>query len=99
MTGWGCLVLIALFPVGIFLRGVALQWLWLWFIVPFGLPVLTLPWSLGLSTAAHAFTGGGSSSSDSGDLSAGEKMVEAGVLMIGGPLLTLGLGWLIHLWM
>jgi hypothetical protein len=96
---WGCAVLVALVPVSIVLRGIVLQWLWLWFIVPFGLPVLTLPWALGLSTCVHAFAGTTSSSDADDGLSAGAKMVKSGLLMIGGPLLTLVGGWAIHLWM
>lgn len=96
--GWGCVILLALVPVGIFLRGLMLQWLWLWFVVPFGVTALSLPWALGLATVAHAFTAEGSDSDSKSD-DPGAAMVKAGFMMVGNPLLGLAIGWFIHLWM
>lgn len=96
--GWGCAVLIALVPVGIFLRGLMLQWLWLWFVVPFGVTALSLPWALGLATVVHAFAGAPHTPAEK-DPDQVAAMFKVGFLLIGNPLLGLLAGWVWHLWM
>ena len=55
--GWGCLAMVAVTPLSVMLRGAVLQQLWLWFIVPFGVVAIPLPWALGLSVLAYLIVG------------------------------------------
>jgi hypothetical protein len=97
---WGCLALLIAMPVGIFLRAVALSWLWLWFVVPFGIVQISLPWALGLSTLMHAFAGSPSSERDDDDSKKpGEKAALAVMLIVGNPIFALAVGYVIHAWM
>lgn len=56
MSTAGCIALLVLYPVGFALWAYTRVTLWAWFIVPFGLPPLTIPWSIGLGCVIAAFT-------------------------------------------
>lgn len=43
--------------IGIFFGGAALEQLWKWFVVPLGVPTISLPHALGLSATLHMFLG------------------------------------------
>jgi hypothetical protein len=51
----GCVVAIAAIPVGVILQGFVLCKLWFWFVHPLGVPDISIPQSLGLSTLAGLF--------------------------------------------
>lgn len=40
---------ILLYIPAMLLSGLVFMWLWYWFIVPFGVTALTLPWAMGIS--------------------------------------------------
>lgn len=53
---WGLIYLALMFPI-MFLRGLAIKLLWLWFIVPFGVPAIGLAWAVGLGILVVFITG------------------------------------------
>ena len=54
----GCLAIIIVTPFAIMLRGFVLTRLWLWFLVPLGLPAIGLWHAYGLSILIALFTSG-----------------------------------------
>ncbi|WP_261643105.1 hypothetical protein [Erwinia mallotivora] len=48
---------IIIFIVSVFYHGFMLLTLWAWFIIPFGMPPLTLPWAIGLSVLIGSIKG------------------------------------------
>lgn len=46
LIGIGGLVTVT---AAIVFRGVALSWIWFWFVVPLGVPVIGIAWAIGLS--------------------------------------------------
>ena len=45
-------VVVAMFAGGLIFEGYVLSIVWGWFLVPFGLPHISVPWAIGLSVAA-----------------------------------------------
>lgn len=45
-------VAIAIFAGGLILEGYVLSIVWSWFMVPFGLPQISIPWAIGVSVTA-----------------------------------------------
>jgi hypothetical protein len=87
------------FFAGIVLRGLVLDILWGWFIVPvFHLPALGIAEAIGLSLIANYLITGGQEADIQKD--AGEDaLAKLFGKMILGPALVLLLGWAIHLFM
>jgi hypothetical protein len=93
----GCLLLIVMLPIGIIIRGFVLKTLWLWFLVPLGLPPISFGLAWGLSIITAMFTHQHSSKTT------GKKMSTIVGTAIGvdflGPFLALFAGWLATLFM
>jgi hypothetical protein len=73
-------------------RGWVITYLWGWFIAPlFGLPLLTIPYAIGLTFTARVMLDTGQESKSDGGLT--EKFLTSIIL----SLLLLGVGWIIQL--
>lgn len=89
---------LALTGAGTAWYGWILTILWAWFVVPtFRAPVLTLPVAIGLALIARLF--GFSTSSTDEKKSQADRFSYVAVWMITMPAMSLGIGWLVHLWM
>jgi hypothetical protein len=90
----GCVVALAMVPVGIILRGFVLCQLWLWFLVPLGVKEIGMAHALGLTTLVGVFGMQG------GNTTKKDDNVPLAVYVIGvtvmTPLLCLLAGWLFH---
>lgn len=82
------------------LYGWVSTYLWVWFIVPFGLPALALPHAIGLILTIRAFVG---FEGPSGNPNNKRTLSESLVALIGTaffrPFVVLFLGWIIHQFM
>jgi ABC-type Mn2+/Zn2+ transport system permease subunit len=88
------LELLFLGALSIFLNGITGTWLWFWFLVPFGLPVIGILQTMGVSIALRfLIIPAKPEKSDEKDVT--EKVIFA----IAYPLVALGFGWLIHSFM
>lgn len=97
-TGLGCLLLIVIGPIAIFLRGLVLSQIWAWFVVPLGVTPITLPWALGISTLAYLLTDHANQNEhESDELSAVVRRVMVRVFVTLAA--ALAFGWLYHVWM
>ena len=94
LAKWGCIALVVAVPVGIFLRGLVIQQFWTWFVVPFGVLAITMPWALGISTFAWMLTGGDSDQREHDE--PGASMWRAVGKLLGGPVVSFLLGWFWH---
>ncbi len=83
--------------VGTILRGFVLSILWGWFVVPFGVPPIGIAWAIGLSLMVGMVAR--DSAPKKTDDEPGKAVAKFLGLMLLLPLLTLGLGWIIHAWM
>lgn len=96
----GCVVILILVPVGIFMRGWALTMMWGWFVTPFGIQAIGMAHALGLASCIALFHGvsGGSSKSEKSESPAKTcaKLFAAVVVV---PLIIVGIGWIIHQYM
>lgn len=86
--------LLAIIIPAVLLRAWVITWMWLWFAVPFGLPVIGMAWAVGISSFAALFTTKPASAKDENPWDAFAKA--AGVMFV-SPLLALGMGWVAHL--
>lgn len=98
LAAWGCIALLAIWPMSLVLRGYVLPQLWLWFLVPLGLVAISLPHALGISGLLWFFLLP-KSPTDDDDASVGAKLGKAFMTMLGVPSLSLAFGWLWHSWM
>lgn len=90
----GCIVAVAMVPVGIILRGFVLCQLWLWFLVPLGVSNIGIPHALGLTTLVGLFGMQNSNSlKKDEDVPAVLWMV---AVSVGPPLFCLFFGWIFH---
>jgi hypothetical protein len=88
-------LLIILVPLSIIMHGWVSSIMWGWFIVPlFGLPVLTIPYAIGISAVAALFKGNSSTNKDD-NKSATTKFLEALFVAFVSPLISLGFGWIV----
>jgi hypothetical protein len=88
------LVLVSI-PVSIVLNGLALSYLWLWFVVsPFGLPVLSVAQAVGLA-ALIRFTTYQDMDVMQNKRTSSERLSRAIFLAIGAPLFALLFGYII----
>lgn len=96
MSNLGCAFLIITIVVQTFLNGVVAKYLWLWFVVPtLNTPPLSLPAAMGISLLVGFLTS---------HLVNRGKTTDPDVLFVFfyslfQPLFTLGIGWLIALFM
>lgn len=99
----GVFVLLALFiAFSSMYNGWVLMKLWEWFIVPvFHLPMLTLPAAMGLSLVVHFLTYNQQRTSDTNgtEEEKKKKMIHVFVQIFLRPLIVLGIGYGIHLYM
>jgi hypothetical protein len=103
---FGIVVVMALLAVFIafssMYNGWVLMKLWEWFIIPvFHLPMLTLPAAMGLSLVVHFLTYQHQSTSDTKGTEEEEKKkrIRIFVQIFLRPLIVLGIGYVIHLYM
>lgn len=90
----GCFTVWAMIPIAAVIQGFAVQYLWLWFVVPFGAVPLTFWWALGLGSLARVLTrhgNGPTARPGESDRSFALRAISTAVF---GPLLSLVLGWL-----
>lgn len=92
----GCLAILLLVVLGTLFNGVALMFLWGWFmVVPFGLPALSLGQAIGLSTIVSFITYQ-YVDSDKKDEETSAKLLRLVAIMIGRPLVTLIFGRIVY---
>lgn len=97
----GCIVLAAMMPLAMVLRGWVLSIVWRWFVVSqFHIMGLTIPAAIGLSIVICMFTDKSASSEPKSTGATVTSIVgrAAGTLLV-GPLLTLGLAWIVRYWL
>lgn len=88
----GVIGFIALMVLGAILGGWALSVTWGWFMVPvFGLPELSIVPAMGIALVIGYLTKSSGSSNKEG----GEAIIEGIVHTFVGPLLVVGIGWII----
>jgi hypothetical protein len=93
--GWKVATLILLTPFTAFLRGYALVMLWRWFLVPtFGVHELRVVNAIGLMWLVQYVTHDSSIKRDSSQ----DTITIIGIAIL-GPLMAVGFGWVIHLFM
>ena len=81
------LLMLALIPVNIFVTGFVVSYLWLWFLVPLGLPVISLAHAFGIAVFAEALTFKLDQGEDNNDkdrviVTAARSLVTAACMMI-----------------
>jgi hypothetical protein len=81
------LLLIIIIPIGL-LRGWALSLIWLWFMVPLGVPEIGLFHAWGLSLVVGMFTGNGKSEKN-------ENIFEGMGMLVASPLIMLFVGYIL----
>ena len=91
----GVIVAIAVFfaiVIGLSIyRGWALSYLWQWFMVPIGLPALSVPQCIGVALVITFLTH--QYYREPEDKRTDNEKITAGVITVLGPLVTLGFGW------
>jgi hypothetical protein len=97
----GCIVILLIIPIGIFMRAWALTMMWGWFVTPFGLMHLGYAHALGLASCVALFSGvtGLQNKDDDEDKTiwtlVGKTFVGAVII----PLFVVGMGWVFHQYM
>lgn len=84
-------LLVMLF-LAVIASGGVMSILWMWFLVPLGLPAISVAHAIGLSLLSSLLIG-------RGNVTKHEDMGVAIGTAIGTLIVTLGLGWLVHLFM
>lgn len=88
------ILLIGIITGGYLLNGWALFKLWGWFIVPFGLPPLSIPWAIGVAIVVGFLT--------THSIPKGQKEDDislALVVMFVRPLISVFIGWIVYSFM
>lgn len=80
---------LALYIGSMLYHGFSLMYLWAWFMVPFGLPPITLPWAIGLSVLVASFRGFNAVNED-------ESLWFTLFKLYAAVTLFLVLGWFVH---
>lgn len=84
---------VSILPMAVILRGFVCCKLWLWFICPiFSIAPITIPQAIGLAVIAALFHPARSNS----DKKPSWQELVAGFL---GPVVSLGIGWMVHLFL
>lgn len=95
----GCVVILLLIPVGIFMRGWALTMMWGWFVTPFGVMQIGMAHALGLASCIALFHGVSSNSGKSDNDKPAKFVAKVFATVVLGPLLIVGIGYLFHSYM
>lgn len=81
-------------------QGYTLSKLWAWFLVPLGAPVISTATAIGVGLLARLLiqtsSSGGGKIQDKTESALWQKLIGEGV---GGPILTLGFGWIVKLFL
>lgn len=93
--------IILLIPYSMLMNGWAITKLWGWFIVPFGLPALTIPMALGIFTFVTYMTYRIDFAEAKADAAKGigHVLVKSFTVSTFKPLTAILMGWIIHLFM
>ena len=96
--GWivGLAIIFGLAPV---LRGYVLHELWAWFLVPLGLPIIGKAHAYGIAILLWLATTAGTKSQLDQEKPAGEQLIQACVLVLMYPAVSLLAGWIVKGWM
>jgi hypothetical protein len=86
-------------PFSVFLNAYTLSYLWLWFIVPLGVPVIGMVHALGLIALKGFLTFNFVAPKTENGKSLADKVVSNTVKSIAVPLTTLALGFIYHSFM
>lgn len=93
----GCFFLLFAAPFSFVVRGWVLGTLWAWFIVPvFHLPALRIPYAIGLSLLVGMLTHQ-TSDCEEKKRTTSEHLWRVLAVSFVGPLMILGIGWLVRL--
>lgn len=93
------LAILILIPLAVFLNAYVLSVLWLWFIVPLEMPVLSLTTAAGIAVIATLLQQTQQTKDDDKEESAESKIGKAFSLVVSKPLAALLIGWIITLFM
>ncbi len=92
----GCILAIVLLPFAWAMRGYVLAWLWLWFVVPFGIQEITAVHGCGIAVMGWSVVVRRPSDSSKNAIdNAAEMLCSAFVV----PLIVLSVGWCVQRWM
>jgi hypothetical protein len=97
--GLGCLLLLALLPFTIALRGFVLSKLWFYFIVPLGMNPIGLAHAYGLSILVQLFSGHYVKSEEMKDGEMGDLLTKFVGNAIALPLFMWFMGWFFYCFM
>ena len=89
----GCILIVIMLPISIFLKGFVLSRLWLWFMVPLGVMPITLAHAYGLAVMIALFTVHQKADAEA---KGGGIIYLAFRMNIGGPLIVWFIGWLCY---
>jgi hypothetical protein len=76
-----------------YIRGFVLSWLWYWFVVPFGLPLLSITWAMGFSLTVGYLTQNPDNQKEIDAATMTSQVIAMGIIF---PLFVLCFGWFIH---
>lgn len=85
--------------LGLLLRGFVVSVLWKWFVVPLGLPAISVPHGIGLSTLILFMTNDYTYSEELDSSDRNAIIMNTFLIPFGVPLLFLLNGWIIHFFM
>lgn len=77
------------------IRGYVLTYLWAWFMVPFGLPHLSVAWAIGVSMIVSYLAASNESSNSDSDKGSWNTVL----ISLIAPFITLLIGYIVHLCM
>jgi len=86
-----------LVPCAIILNGWALSVMWGWFFVPLGLPAIGVVWAIGIAGTVAMLTR--KDSNTKSEDNAQEQLAYNVLKAFITPLVCVGIGWLVHLFM
>ncbi len=90
----GCVGMILLLPFGSMLNGYALSVLWAWFMIPvFHLPALGIAQAIGISIVIGMLTKQETPTDKT------QEWYTPFIMIFAKPLLSLGIGWIVRIWL
>lgn len=95
----GCVLVLIMIPVGILLKGFVLCQLWGWFVVPFGIMMISQAHAYGLTIVASLFITHGVKSSAEDSEGMGKTVLKAFGSLIMFPLFIWLVGYICHQFM
>jgi hypothetical protein len=93
------ILLIVLIPFEVALRGFVLARLWTWFMVPLGVISIGTMHAIGIAVLLTMFNVAKGSKDNNDEKSAGEVVMKAIIVGLGGPLMFWFFGWIIQCFM